>query len=420
VSIVAFVALLFTPFVTLFTFCLRSIFACRGRTIASLLHQKKLAPMKRILFFILLQCWLLTGTYAGSLKGKVAEGKAGEAAVGAQVVIEDHKEWRDVTGFDGSFVIRNIPAGTYTVLISYTGFRTFSRSIEISDSATTSLDAALVKDIHNELHAVEITVKRDGASENTARSIERNAAQVMNIVSGKAIQLSPDLTVANVIQRVSGISIERNSNGDGQFAILRGMDKRYNYTLVNGVKIPSPDNKYRYVPLDIFPADLLDRLEVYKALTPDMEGDAIGGAVNMVMKDAPSRRLFSVNVATGYSELFMDRDFASYDFRAVDKKSPYETHESKYNAVPSDFSTATTDYTRKASMPNMLLGFSAGNRFLKNKLGIIAAGSYQNTFRGSNSTFFDIDKVDTFRGATLTKYSQRQYSEQQIRTGLPI
>jgi outer membrane receptor for ferrienterochelin and colicin len=52
------------------------------------------------------------------------------------------------------------------------------------------------------------------------------------------------------MQRVSGVSIERNSNGDGQYAILRGMDKRYNYTLVNGVKIPSPDNKYRYVPLD--------------------------------------------------------------------------------------------------------------------------------------------------------------------------
>jgi outer membrane cobalamin receptor len=57
----------------------------------------------------------------------------------------------------------------------------------------------------------------------------------MNIVSGKAIEVSPDLTVANVMQRVSGVSIERNSNGDGQYAILRGMDKRYNYTLVNGV-----------------------------------------------------------------------------------------------------------------------------------------------------------------------------------------
>jgi hypothetical protein len=52
--------------------------------------------------------------------------------------------------------------------------------------------------------------------------------------------------------------------------------KRYNYTLVNGIKIPSPDNKYRYVPLDIFPSELLGRLEVSKSLTPDKEGDAVG------------------------------------------------------------------------------------------------------------------------------------------------
>jgi hypothetical protein len=112
-----------------------------------------------------------------------------------------------------------------------------------------------------------------------------------------------------------GVTIERNSNGDGQYAILRGMDKRYNYTLVNGVKIPSPDNKYRYVPLDIFPSDLLDRLEVYKTLTPAMEGDAIGGAVNMVMKDAPDRFTLSANISSGYNELFLQRNFMSFDHR---------------------------------------------------------------------------------------------------------
>ena len=109
------------------------------------------------------------------------------------------------------------------------------------------------------------------------------------MVSAKSMQLSPDLNVANVLQRVSGVTMERDNSGEAQYAILRGMDKRYNYTLVNGVKIPSPDNKNRYVPLNIFPSELLDRLEVTKSLTADMEGDAAGGAVNMVMKDAPGQ-----------------------------------------------------------------------------------------------------------------------------------
>jgi outer membrane receptor for ferrienterochelin and colicin len=74
------------------------------------------------------------------------------------------------------------------------------------------------------------------------------------------------------------------------------MDKRYNYTLVNGVKIPSPDNKHRYVPLNLFPSELLDRVEVSKSLTADMEGDATGGVINMLMKDAPANVTLQANV----------------------------------------------------------------------------------------------------------------------------
>ena len=102
----------------------------------------------------------------------------------------------------------------------------------------------------------------------------------------------PDVTLGNTIQRVSGVTIQRTSTGEGRYAIVRGMDQRYNNTLVNGIKIPSPDDKYRFVPLDIFPSELLERLEVIKALTPSMEGDAIGGSVNLVMKNAPRQVCF--------------------------------------------------------------------------------------------------------------------------------
>ena len=101
----------------------------------------------------------------------------------------------------------------------------------------------------------------------------------MNVVSAKAIELSPDITVGNVLQRVSGVSTTRSGSGDGQYAIIRGMDKRYSYTSVNGIILPSPDDKNRSVPMDMFPADMIERLEVVKALTPSMDADAIGGVV---------------------------------------------------------------------------------------------------------------------------------------------
>lgn len=357
---------------------------------------------------------------AGSIRGHVTDVATGEPVIGAMVILNEGKA-REVSGLDGSYRFINLSAGTYTIQVSYVSFNPVTRTIQLTDvSADIAADISLGANNNTALQAVTVSAGKDGAGEQTARNMERNADQVMNILSGRAIQVSPDLTVANAVQRISGVTIERNSNGDGQYAILRGMDKRYNYTLVNGIKIPSPDDKYRYVPLDIFPSDLLDRLEVYKALTPSMEGDAIGGVVNMVMKDAPDRLSVQANIAGGYNELFAGRDFTGYDYRSVNKQSPYEQYGKAYNARPSDFPSGTIDYTARKIIPNLIGGFSAGNRFLHDKLGVIVAGSVQNTYRGGNSLFFTSEKVDTLKGVTLTKMQQRRYSEQQQRYGAHV
>lgn len=362
-------------------------------------------------------CFFSFGGQAAVIQGKALELATSEPLIGATIHL-DNTTFHAVSGLDGSYSLRNIPAGTYTLRVRFLSYRPVEKSIVISAGETLTVDALLEPDHRQTLREVTVRAGRDGGSEQTSRHLERNADQVLNSVSGKAIQLSPDMTVANVIQRVSGISVERNSNGDGQYAIVRGMDKRYNYTLVNGVKIPSPDNKYRYVPLDIFPSELLERLEVYKTLTPSMEGDAIGGAVNLVMKEAAERPSFTAQVSTGYSELFMERPFVSYAWNAVAATSPYERNGNQYNATSGDFSRTTSTYSRQSPPPNLLGGFSWGNRFFDRKLGVVVAGSYQNTYRGSNSLFFDSETVDTLRGVTLTKLNQRQYSEQQRRTGL--
>ncbi|RAJ11133.1 TonB-dependent receptor [Chitinophaga skermanii] len=353
--------------------------------------------------------------YAAIIKGKVTN-KNGEPLMGALVVIEG-KQWHDIAGLDGGFVIKNVPVGEYSLRTKLLSYQSNVTKVVINNEETVIINIVLEDDQKN-LQEFVVKGKQNPSSEQTARSLERNADQVLNIVSAKAIQISPDLTVANVLQRISGVSIERNSNGDGQFAILRGMDKRYNYTLVNGVKIPSPDNKYRYVPLDIFPSELLDRLEVYKALTPSMEGDAVGGVVNMVMKDAPATRSLQANLATGYNGLFLNRDFMGVKAGKVNMQSPYEMYGNKYSASAKDFSTVTADYDTRKPLPNVVAGLSMGDRFFKDKFGVIVAGSFQNTYRGSNSVFYNHEVVDTLRGITLTDRSVRQYSEQQTRLGL--
>ncbi len=366
------------------------------------------------ILFLLLFC---AGTvHATKLKGHVYDKQTGEAIVGATVVLENPRRVTN-TGLDGTFEFKDVKVGTAKISVSYITYRTIEKTFVILKEDNDHLKFYMESDSKS---LDDITIKSNAVSstDQGARRLEKNAPQLMNIVSGRAIEISPDLTVANVMQRISGVSIERNSNGDGQYAILRGMDKRYNYTLVNGVKIPSPDNKYRYVPLDLFPADLLDRLEVYKTLTPNLEGDAIGGAINMVMKNAPGQLQVNANVSTGYSQLFFDRKFTSYNASDINYKSPYEINGKTYNATQNDFTKGTLDYKYKNPAPNLIGSLSLSKRFLDNKLGVVLAGSYQNTYRGSNSTFYNNSVVGTDAYATITSKSYREFSEQQQRTGL--
>lgn len=372
--------------------------------------------MNKLLQILLFFLFCAGTANATKIKGHVYDKQTGEAIVGATVVL-DNPRWITNTGLDGTFEFKGVAIGSARISVSYITYQTISKTFVVEKEDNEHLKFYMESDSKS---LDDVTIKSNvvSSTDQGARRLEKNAPQIMNIVSGKAIEVSPDLTVANVMQRVSGVSIERNSNGDGQYAILRGMDKRYNYTLVNGVKIPSPDNKYRYVPLDLFPSDLLDRLEVYKTLTPNLEGDAIGGGINMVMKNAPGKFQLNANVSTGYSQLFIDRKFTSFNSSDINYKSPYELNGRTYNATQNDFTKGTLDYKSKNPAPNLIGSLSLSQRFLDNKLGVVLAGSYQNTFRGSNSTFYNTASSTTDDFAPIASKSYREFSEQQQRTGL--
>ena len=287
------------------------------------------------------------------------------------------------TGLDGTFSLKT-DIENPTLVCSYLGYETQVINKPGANPLTIKMAESTA-----ELSEVVVTASVSN-TETGARMIERNSMNVVNVMSSRAMELSPDITVGNIIQKMSGVTTERNSSGEGQYAILRGMDKRYNYTLVNGVKIPSPDNKNRFVPLDLFPSEILDRIEVYKSMMPNLEGDGIGGAVNLVMKDAPSRRLFNANVTTGYNALYLDRDFLSFNHGAIHRKSPNEIKGTTgdYGVKDTDFANANLRVKSSRPLPDILAGISYGDRFLNDRLGVIASVSYQNIDRGKNSDWY--------------------------------
>lgn len=349
---------------------------------------------------------LSLGASAKAVRGTIKDKQTGEVIIGACIVDKSKPTNGAISDFNGKFQI-DLPKSGCVIVCSYVGYDTEEVCVNDLDKEI----SVLLSSSNTVLNEVTVVGENHGRTEAAAMFIEKNSLNVVNVVSSKAIEQSPDLTVANVIQRMSGVTIERGNTGEGQYAILRGMDKRYNYTLVNGVKIPSPDNKNRFVPLDIFPSELLDRLEVTKSLTADLEGDGIGGAVNLVMKDAPDERMLNANLSFGYSALFMDNDFTSFNHKDIARQSPNEIYGVNHSVTMSDFTTSNLKVKSNRPMPDVVGGISYGDRFFDDKLGLIASICFQNNYRGKESD------VHYQPGNTYTGVTDRTYSEQQTRLG---
>lgn len=366
-----------------------------------------------ILYGILLLC-TEGSLLAATIRGKLLDENK-EPMTGANVYLRSTNQY-GIAGLDGTYMIHHVTPGDYVLVASFMGYITQEKNIHIqSDADILTLDITLQPD-QQMLSEIVVTGKADRGTDAEARLFEKNAPQVVNLLSAKSISLLPDLSVAQLVQRMSGLTVQRNSNGAPQYAIVRGMDKRYNYTLVNGLKIPSPDNKNRYVPLDIFPSNMLERLEVYKSLTADMEGDAIGGAVNMVMKSAPDEFEVKADFQTGYNYVNLLYGFDHYDASAVAKDSPRKVYGTGYSAQTTDFTQKNLEVKKINPLPDMIGSFSVGNRYFNNKLGVLVGASFQNSYRATKSLWFDYD-VDPY-GSDLPQLStlqQRHYSIQQMR-----
>ncbi len=369
---------------------------------------------KRLLVFVSLSVSsFLTVVNAQSIKGKVLDATTGEPLVGAVVKLENTK-FRTIVKLDGTYSFAKLPLGNYTIKVNYEGFANGElQTITLSDNSTKTISFDL-KPTANELSSVTVSTSTEKNGEVGARRLEKISEPIINVLSSKSIQLLPDITVANALQRVSGVTIERSSNGEGRYPIIRGMEKRYINTLVNGIKIPSPDNKNRFIPLDLFPSELLERLEVSKNLTPSMEGDAIGGTINLVMKDAPEKELFHISAATGYSDIFMNQAYQHFDHNVINKQSPNEIHGASYVSTPADFSLTSLHSTNIKAPINTTLNASYGNRYGKTKqFGLIVSGSFQNIYKGTKSTFFlpnaqpGVNNTPQFVDLLYRKYSNQ-------------
>ena len=186
----------------------------------------------------------------------------------------------------GRFRLGNVPAGSYTLVVSYVGTDDTSISIEVPEEGVDLGDVVIGA---AEVAALEeIIVLGQAAAFASALNQERSANNLVSVLDTDAMGQFPDQNVAEALRRLTGVSVETDQ-GEGRYVVIRGMDPDLNATSINGVRATAAEPR-RALQLDVIPTDLLDGLEVHKTLSPDMDGDAIGGSINVKTLSAFSRR----------------------------------------------------------------------------------------------------------------------------------
>ena len=217
--------------------------------------------------------------YAGDIKGTVSDKGSGDFLPGANVFLEG-TNYGTSSDRAGNYSINGVSDGDYTLIVTYVGYSDYSNSVSVGPDVLTHNVQMSVSYIA--MDAVNVSGLAQGQAK--ALSQQRSANNIKNIVSSDMIERFPDQNVADAIQRLPGVALETD-HGEGRYVQIRGAEAQLNTTTLNGIRIPSPEDTERIVSLDVIPSFLLGSIELSKAITPDMDGDAIGGSVNLITKN---------------------------------------------------------------------------------------------------------------------------------------
>lgn len=365
----------------------------------------------RLIWLILILLVFNEAATAAAVEGRVTDKATAKPIAGAVVTIAGNQATAAVTDNNGFYRIGNLSAGKNMLVFSAMNYSSQQVTLTL-DAATIikRLDVAL-KNLPVNLDEVVIHSGVSLRSDLQSARTENKAISLIDIVSGDLIEHSASITAGDAIQHIPGLSVTRTNAGSSNKAVIRGMEAKYSSTLINGFKIPSPDDKSRYLSMDIFPAALLQSIQVYKSLTADMEGDAIGGAINLIMREPPHGDLLQINLNTGYSARYFNNSFRSFDRQAVEYRSPYERFGPGHYATGADFTKDNLSFHNSRPLPDITAALIAGRSYFHNKLGFITAADYKDIKTGSDGFFIPLNAQPNLNDVpAFSDYHRQSYS----------
>lgn len=242
----------------------------------------------------------------GTISGILTSAEDGSPIEGARIFISGISG--DIrSGSDGRFEAE-VPAGSRSVSILHSGFNALTRdNIEIPENGTTTLELELTL-AGSELPEFIVVAPYIAGSLASVMEERQEADTISDILSAEQIARSGDSDAAGALKRVAGLTLV----GDG-FIYVRGLGERYSSTVLNGSAVPSPDPTRRVVPLDLFPADILQSVLVQKTFSPWVPGDFGGGTVELRTVGIPEGPFFNAGGSLEYLDGTTFSDGWRYD-----------------------------------------------------------------------------------------------------------
>ena len=323
----------------------------------------------------------------GRITGRVVDAASGQGIPEATVQIVG-TTMGTTSGLEGRFSVINVPAGTVTIYVRRIGYATKTvTGIVLEAGKTLEQDIALPA-AQPTLEAFNVTASSERGTVNEALNAQKNSVNAVNAITAEQIAKSPDSDAAQASQRVSGVTV-----ADGKFIQARGMSERFTTASLNGARIPSPEPERKVVPLDMFPAGLLQEVTVTKTFTPDQPGDFAGASVNIKTREFPVGRQVNYSMSFGANDAVIGKSlpFApraggewaglSGNSRAIPSSLANANFlggvtQQQYNQIALQQRNVWTAQ-RQNGGPNASFGVSTGGAtMLGRRIGYVLSGSY--------------------------------------------
>jgi TonB-dependent receptor len=316
-------------------------------------------------FFTL--CVLALSSFAALAQSSISGQAVDEANIalpGAVITLDGIRT--TTTDLNGRFSFTGVSAEKHLIKLQYASYLTVE--VTVNTAAGNQFVVLKTKPGTTELGEIEVV---GSFLQGQAKALNRQKSNInaTNVVSSDQVGRFPDDNIGDAVKRIPGITMQ-NDQGEARNIIVRGLAPQLNSVTINGERIPSAEGDNRNVQMDLIAADMIQTIEVSKALTPDIDADAIGGSVNLVTRAAPGGQRITVTGGALYNSL----------------------------------SQATT----------LNGSFVYGNRFAKDKLGLVVSASSKDHVFGSDNAEFEWDFEDA-NNPFVFNYEVRQYDVRRLR-----